>query len=175
MQINVTEVDLTSVIGEKRTYDEDGDYLRTEPMTLGDAVAERIVQALLRTEDFRSIAREAVDIRQDEIRERTRAEVEAALTGPVDLTNHYGERTGRTTTLREEVVRLASEALKVDHRASHARDLTPVQRIIRDEVDRALTNELKAAVDDEKAKVVAAVRAKAADLIATAVKEGVGR
>ena len=35
--------------------------------------------------------------------------------------------------------------------------------------------ELAEAMADEKAKVVAAVRAKAAELIAQAVKEGIGR
>lgn len=170
IKVSVEDVDLTSVIGQ-RYDDEDGRV----PTTLGEAVAREIVESLKRGDEYRTLAQQVQDIRTEEIRRQVEDEVRAALTGSVERTNQFGERTGKTTTLREEIVRLAADALKVDHRNSYSRELTPAQKVIREEVDRAIAGELKAAVDDEKAKVVAAVRAKAAELIATAVKEGVGR
>ena len=66
--------------------------------------------------------------------------------------------------------------MKLNTRSSgYSHQSSALQEIIRTEVDRALTAELKVVVDAEQAKVVAAVRAKAAELIAQAVKEGVGR
>jgi hypothetical protein len=58
----------------------------------------------------------------------------------------------------------------------HYRDKgTVLEKYVRDEVQTTLKKELADALAEEKAKVVAAVRASAADLIADAVKRGIGR
>ncbi|HEX6873025.1 MAG TPA: hypothetical protein VF163_18155 [Micromonosporaceae bacterium] len=166
-------IDLNTVMGER--YDPESD--RRVPLTLADAIVDNAVRLLVTspTKGWSSLQSQIESIRTELIRERVAAEIETALTSPFERTNHYGERTGKTTTLREEIVKLASEALKVDTRNSFSRELTAAQRVIRDEVDKAMVAELKAAVANEKEKVVAAVRAKAAELIADAVKQGVGR
>ena len=69
-----------------------------------------------------------------------------------------------------------AEAKKLfTERADYGRGSTLAQRIVAEAIGSAFTRELAAAIADEKAKVVAAVRAKAAELIADAVKQGVGK
>jgi hypothetical protein len=168
--VNVDDVTLSSVI--ETAYDDEGGPLHG---TLGDAVARRIVEKISGTSEWSTLRTEVQTIRRDLIRERVALEIEAALSGPVNITNHWGESTGKTTTLREEIARMAAELLKVDRRNDYGRNLTPAQQVIRDMVDNAMARELAAVVAAEKEKVVAAVRAKAAELIADAVKQGIGR
>ena len=171
IKIHVEELTLDTVIGQR--YDSETD--RRCDQTLADAIVEVAARNLLNDADWLNVKERIRSLRDEEIRARVAVEVEAAMSGPVSITNIYGEATGRSTTLREEIAKLTAEALKMDHRNNYSRELTPAQRCIRDEVDRALAAELASVVKEEKEKVVAAVRAKAADLIAQAVKEGVGR
>ena len=170
-------VDFDTVIGQHLAYDEDG--VRTAlPMTVGDAIVDKLADRAITdglASGWGSLSKKIASIRDEVIRERVALEVEDALTKPFQATNQYGESRGKTTTLREEIVRLAGEAMKMDRSNTYSRQPTTAEKVIRDEVDRAIAQELAAVVADEKAKVVAAVRAKAAELIANAVKEGVGR
>lgn len=170
--VNVSDVDLSSVVGEWVQYAGDGDYA-TEPKTLSDVVAVTIVNKLTETDGWNDVKKMVQRVREEEIRARVKAEIKAAFAGEIPLTNTYGEATGRTTTLRELIVQEAGKSLQA--RDSYDRDGGVTKKIIRDEVERRFAKELSDTVAAEKAKVVAAVRAKAADLIATAVKEGVGR
>lgn len=171
--VNVDKVDLNTVVGEHRVYDHEFDRYSSEPMTIADAVVEKLFRNLVA--DRAEINRAIGAIRTEVIRERVTAEVEAALSQPFQPVNQYGEKTGKETTLREEIARIAQDAVRLDKRNSFSREDTAAEKVIRDEVNRALDKELKETVAAEKAKVVAAVRAKAADLIAQAVKEGIGR
>jgi hypothetical protein len=168
--INVEGVTLDSVIGYRYDSDED----RQVPETLGDRLVSQLAREIARTPEWGTLRERVAALRAEVVHERVLVEVESALSGPVELTSRYGEPTGKTTTLREEIVRLAGEALKMD-RSNTYRNPTSAEKVIREQVDLAMAKELAAIVAEEKAKVVAAVRAKAADLIATAVKEGVGR
>ena len=176
--VNVSDVELNSVVGERLEYDADDERDVRVPQTLADLVAAKLVQSLALSPEYASLKRELFDQRRQIIRERVAAEVEAALSNPINLTNHYGESiAGQTTTLREEIAKMTAEALRVNHNnaMSGRQGWTPAQKVIHEEIERAFAAELAKVVADEKAKVVAAVRAKAADLIAQAVKEGVGR
>jgi hypothetical protein len=175
--VNITvnvdgDVDLTAVVGEHY----DGDRECHVPQTLGDLVADRLVQRLIhdRESEYRNVAREVADTRRDIIRELVTAEVETALTNPVIPTNSWGESTGEPTTLRAEIVRIARESVRVRKPNTVAtRDESAVELLIRKEISGALAKELADVVAAEKAKVVALVHAKAAELIADAVKAGV--
>lgn len=168
--VNVTEVDLNSVVGER--YDDDGD--RRVPQTLGEAIVREAAAILARSPDYEDVRASVRRIRTEEIHTVVAKEVEAALTEPVNPTDQWGQTTGKPTTLRAEIARIAQKAVEPRPRGSYG-DPPALERIIREEVDRALAAELSKVVADEKAKVVAAVRAKAAELIAQAVKEGIGR
>ena len=168
----ITGLTLDTVIGNR--YDEDYEGGDRRPQTLADAIIEHAVEELWKRPEASDIVRRVAQIRDEVIRERVNAEVEAALTGPFTKTNAYGEPTGQTTTLREEIARIAAQAVNTGGN-SYSREQTAAEKVIRSEVNVALDRELKEVVKQEKDKVVAAVRAKAADLIAQAVREGIGR
>lgn len=171
LNITITDLTLGTVVGEH--YDTDKEY--RVPLTLADAIVEAAARLLMLDSDWVSVKTQVRNIRDEEIRAHVAVEIEAALTGTFEATNSYGEKTGKKTTLREQIARQVEEAIRIDNRNSYSRQPTPFEKVIREEVDKALHAELAEIVKDEKAKVVAAVRAKAADLIATAVREGVGR
>lgn len=175
MQINVTvdNVDLTTPVGTRPEYDSDGDYSGEVPKTLADLVAEKLAARLTKDDQYPRL-RELVDrIRTEEIQAAIKPAIEAAIAKPIRKTNSWGESTGQETTLTELVVSEVRNVL--EKRDSYDRAApTFVQKIIRDEVTRALSQELKEAIAAEKTKVVAAVRAQAAELIAESVRKGIG-
>lgn len=170
MNINITvdQVDLTAAIGEM--YDSDLD--RRRPTTLGEAVAEQIVRELMKTDDWRGAKAEVERIRKEIIREKVAAEIAAVLAEPIQKTNGYGELIGGTTTIRAEVAAMAAEALK--HGDRYNGNEGAVRKVLREEVNLALVKDFKAAIDEEKAKLIAAARAKAAEMIAEAARQFVG-
>jgi hypothetical protein len=175
MEINVTvdNVDLNSVIGANYRQIGEEDYAET-PQTLADVVADRIMADLKRDDHYTRLKERVREIRDEEIREQLRPIIGEAIAAPVQRTSDLGTPIGQPVALAELIVKEAQSFLA--RRDGYGPDAqTPAQKIIRDEVDRAIKSELSAAIADEKAKVVAAVRAKAADLIAEAVKQGVGR
>lgn len=174
IKVSVENVDLTSVVGQHRARDEDGDYV-LEPQTLGQAVAAQIADDLMRTDNYKGLKGTVLDLREQEIREQLRPIVAAAIEGPVQKTNSYGEPYGETTTLRALIIAEVEKLLKEPADRYNRDKGTWLSDLVREQVDKALRAELADVLKEEKAKVVAAVRAKAADLIATAVKEGVGR
>lgn len=179
MQINVTvadieSVDLTTPIETRTRYDEDGDREEYE-VTLGHLVASKVTAQLSKDDSWGGIKKRFLDIRDEEIRKAVAPIVEEAITGPIQKTNNYGEPTGQTTTVRELVMKEASALLTKSADSYGRGSETVLQKFVREQIAAAFTKELAAVVAEEKAKVVAAVRAKAADLIADAVKQGIGR
>lgn len=183
MHINVTVddldgVDLNTVIGDEIAYyDPESGETERRPRTLGDLVAEKLADKIYAEVGYER----RVELSQQASRERTqiiRAKVEPiierALAGPIRLTNTYGEPTGPETTLNALVIEEAKKAI-AGGRNDYGRGDTLAQRVVKDAVGAALTKELAGVLAEEKAKVVAAVRAKAAELIADAVKQGIGR
>ncbi len=165
IDVTVTDVDLASVINPG------DDYSRSR--TLADAVVAKVVADFHRTEDGRDLARRVAAIRDEEIRAVIRPIILDAVAAPVQQTNGFGEVTGQTTTLTMLIMQQVQTAL--GERSDYGRGPTDLQKLVATEVDKAIRAELAETIKEEKAKVVAAVRAKAADLIATAVREGVGR
>lgn len=178
LQINVTVdgvdgIDLATVVGTRSRYDHDIEETVSEDLTLGDEVAKRITKLLTKDDAWDGLRKRFLAIRDEEIRAAIKPIVEEAVIGAIELTNGYGERSGQTTTIRELV--MAEAKKQFTERSDYGRGSTLAQRIVTEQTNQAFARELLAEITEEKAKVVAAVRAKAADLIATAVKEGVGR
>jgi hypothetical protein len=185
MNINITVdglegVDLSTVIGDEIAYyDPETGETEHRPRTLGDLVAEKLADKIYAGLDYErrnELTKTASAERVKLIRERLVPQVEAALSGEIQKTNNYGEPNGQTTTMRELVIAEITRVINAKGDRHYSDSEKPlITRVVSSEVNRALTTELADAFKAEKDKVVAAVRAKAADLIADAVKQGVGR
>lgn len=187
MQINVTvegldAIDLSTIIDGQpiRRYNHDTEEYEevTPSRTLGDLVADKLADKLwgdLSHSDRNDIRRVVVDERVKVVREQLAPIVEATLTEQIQRTNNYGEPSGGTVTMRELVVAEVGKVIngKADRYSSSSRPL--IDEVVNRVVVNALTTELSKVFDGEKQKVIAAVRAQAAELVAEAVKKGLGR
>lgn len=174
IDVTVSNVDMASVVGTHRVHDPEDGYYQA-PMTLGDAVAKEIAEDLKKDKDYPGLARRVKEIRDEEIRALIRPTIEAAIQAPIQKTNTYGEPTGQTTSLTELIVHEAQKYLTTPADQYNRDRGTVLQKMVREEIGAAFKRELAAVIADEKAKVVAAVQAQAAELIAEAVRQGVGR
>lgn len=174
VDVQVGDVDLTTVIGERSRYDHDAEERVAEPVTLGDAVAARITAKLTAEEHYGVLRNKVVAMRDEEIRAQLAPIVATAIESNVQRTNTYGQAVGEPTTLTTLIIDEVKTYLsRTDGYGDRATNV--LQKTIREAVDKAIRTELAAVIADEKARVVTAVRAKAAELIAQAVKEGIGR
>lgn len=180
MQINVTvedieSVDLATPIETHSRYDADGER-EDYQVTIGHLIAEMVTKKLSKDDSWGGIKKRFLDIRDEEIREAVKPIVTEAIGAPIQKTNTYGEATGPATSIRELIIAEATNLLgrKVDD-GYRSNGETVLQKFVREQITAAFAKELAGVVAEEKAKVVAAVRAKAADLIADAVKQGIGR
>lgn len=120
---------------------------------------------------------------RDDISKAVKAEVEkviapavaAALEEGVQPTDQYGEARGEKRSLRSVIVTEAERALnkKVEIRDNYGRSESVIQQVIRDEVQRAMADDLKGVIKEERAKVEKAVRDQAAELITESVRRAV--
>lgn len=135
--VNVDNVDLNTVIGETVVYDGDGEPHNEGGRTIADvvvdAVTNRLCQAVTGSHG-REVYRRIAEVRDDEIRSMVRPIIEAALVDEIALTNTYGERTGKVTTLREVIVAETHKVLT--KRDGYSGGPTVVEKLIRDEVSR---------------------------------------
>lgn len=175
INVDVTDISLDSEVGEHKVYDGDGDGgWDREPQTLGQAVAEHIAERLMKDDRYPKLREQVFELRREEVRRQLEPIVTSAIVAPVQRTNTYGQPYGEPITMTELIIQETREFLgKVD--SYRREDGTVVQKAIRDAVSKTIRAELAEVLAEEKAKVVAAVRAKAAELIADAVREGVGR
>ena len=159
----VDDVTLSTVVEE---WGEEGH--RT---TVADKIVERITDHIVRGREWDPLRQRVERIRDEEIREQIKPIIAEAVSKPFATTNYYGEPTGQTTTLREVITAKVKDYL---NNSSYGNRENNVQKIVREEVHRAMSAELREAIKSEREKVVAAVRAQAAELIADAVRQGVG-
>lgn len=175
LDINITDLDLTSVIGDVAVWNEDAERYDTQGQTLGALVAEKLTKSIRESEAWPEIKKRVTAIRDDEIRACIVPQIEQAMTEPIRKTNNWGEPTGAATTMRELIVDEVKKFMSAPADRHYRDKGTVLEKYVRDEVQTTIKKELADVLADEKAKVVAAVRAKAAELIADAVKQGVGR
>lgn len=117
--------------------------------------------------------RAIVRVRADVIRELVTPIIAEAINGPVFKTNTYGEPMGGETTVRDLIAEEVKVALRSPSGATRS-DARPtiLGEIIRLEVDRALRDELSAAVKEAKAEVIKAVRDQASAELAKRIASG---
>jgi len=169
--VNVSDVDLTTAIDGYSYNDMDPDTRRSR--TLADEIVARAALLLVKDDHYKGLKARIAEMRVEEIRRRVSDEVEAGMVEPFRLTTAYGEPKGEPVTMRtmiaEEVKKFFNEKV-----GDYNRQATRAATVIKTEVEKALHKELSEVIADEKAKVVAAVRAQAATIIADAVKRGIG-
>lgn len=166
-ELNITtpQLELSTIV--------DRDYEGNE-VTLADKICKSAVSRLAKDASWNGLTVRVHRIRDEEIRRQVGEIVAEAISADVRRTNSFGEPTGDAKTLREVIVEEARAALTKPVDPYDRGRGTLLQKIIREEIGAAFRKELVEVVAEERAKVVAAVRAQAADLIARAVVEGVG-
>lgn len=176
LEINVSDLDLTSIIGEVREWNDDLERYEGEGQTLGQLLAAKLAKAIRESEAWPDVKQRVAAIRDEEIRARIVPQIERAMTEPIQKTNDWGSPIGAPTSLPELILKEVNDFLvrKLDT-SYRSNGQTVVEKMVAEAVDKKVRTELGEVVAEEKAKVVAAVRAKAAELIADAVKQGVGR
>lgn len=171
IKIDVSNVDLSSVIDAQYRQVGEDEYA-SSGVRLGDVVASRIADDLKRDDSYLGLRKRVMGIRDEEIRALVRDQVTAALEAPLQQTNHYGEPTGQSTTLRELIMVEATKFFTEKTGDYNSPKFTAAERAIAAAVKDVLTKEITELVAEEKKKVVAAVRSKAGEIIADAVKQG---
>jgi hypothetical protein len=175
IKVEVGPIDLTTVVGEHRVYDDEAEEYRGSELTLGQAIAHKVFEDLRREDYYGDLKRKVAELRTEVIKEQIAPVITKALADPIQQTNQYGEARGKETTLRALIVEEVGRLLK-SPADQYSRDKgTWLQALVRSEAEAALRKELGEVIAEEKAKVVAAVRGKAADLIAESIKAGLGK
>lgn len=158
---------------------QDVDALRS---TIVKAIAQQVLYGVSYDEDYEphsiptQISRELRDVMakavRDEAEKAVGPAVQAALAEGVQLTNQYGEARGDKVPLREVIVDEAKKALgkKIEIRDNYGRSESMIQQIVRDEVQRAMADDLKEVIKAEREKVQLAVREQAAAIITESVR-----
>lgn len=175
--VNVTDLDLDSVVGERNMRQVGEDEYDAEPMTLRDAVIDAIARQAIETHGKTyNLPTLVTDLRAEVIREHLTPIVRAAITGTVQPTNRFGEPAGQPVSMRETIVAEARQVLlaKVTRNGNPAapydRDAEPyITRLIRQQVQAVFADELKTALDEAKTELREALRKVAAAKLAEAL------
>ncbi|MGH3990891.1 MAG: hypothetical protein ACRDSN_00330 [Pseudonocardiaceae bacterium] len=151
------------------TLYEDGEPAGT--VSVGDLVIDKAADQLVGKvgEDLRKAV---LDQFRDEIVSQVAAVVADVIAKPVQLTNTWGEPTGKTTSVREHIAEEVERQLRPHNSNWAGRDKPLLQKLIEVAVVNALTTELSGAIREARDKVVGKVHDHAAELIAGAVKDG---
>lgn len=180
MSTNTITVEVTIDLANLHRYvgtDEDGPHY--EPMTLEEAVLAETGRVLAGRVAKDVNVHELARVARTSLEERIRTELEPlvgeALTQAITPTNTYGEPIREATTLRELIVARALEELTTPKERGYGKPRsTLVQHIIAEEVGLALRQELTEAIAEARKEVVAAVRAKGAEVIADTITKLAG-
>lgn len=173
IQVTVGPVTLETVIGTQRYYNADEDeWVDKNPITLGDAVAERVFKDIKTSQDpdYRTLKRQVSEVRELMIREILGPIIRDAINKPLQLTNGYGEPTGKMTTLNEMIVTEVGRVLKEPADRHSSSRGTLLQDIVRTVVTDTLKTELAEVVKEQKAAAVTLFRESAAKLLTDAME-----
>lgn len=142
--------------------------------SLQDLVVEQAVQRMVtdaRRDDWGTTLRERVTtIRDEEIRAAVKPDIEAALLKAVQPTDSYGMPKGEPLTLHEVIVKQATDWLtKPESQRYGEKAMSPVKRLITEEVERVFRRDLQKAMDEAKAEVREAIKQEGAALISETI------
>lgn len=148
--VNVDEISLGTVVAEILEYDnEDGETRPIGERTIGDIVAEKLLERLVNSDrgtGYQGLMTQVRDIRAEVIREAVRPQIEDAIAAPVQKTNSYGDAIGEPTTLRDLIVDEARKAVNQPADRYSSEKGTFLERAVRQAVQEALGTEIKDAV-----------------------------
>lgn len=148
--------------------DDDGEPVGAQPMTLVDLVVAELADRYQKSAEFQRGDGAPGKLVRQELMRRLDAEIDAqigpivtaALGEPLVQTNHYGEPTGKTTTLTEVIEKHTRDFLtKPAKDAYSSRDTkTVLQKMVSDAVGKEFQGEIAKVLVEEKKKALAAVR-----------------
>jgi hypothetical protein len=173
IQITVGDVDLSTVIGEHRVYHAEYDETESQPLTIADAIVTELTGRIVKTDAYPSLQRQVAAARIEIIHAAIEPMVQAAILSGVQATNNYGDPVGKPTTLKALIIdEVKAYLTKTTGDTYRNTSSTVIKDFVKSEVEKAIKAELSGVIAQEKEKVVAAVRAQAATIIADAVKQG---
>lgn len=175
IKVEIGEITMDTVVGE-RTHRVGEDDWEQEPITLGHLVAEIVTERAIQSatkDEYRGLRNRVSEVRNEVIREKVAPLIEEALTGEIRKTNSYGEPTGQTTTLRDEIMAEAQRTLTKPTGSSYDRQKSLLQTIIEKEVSQVLRKELTDVLAEEKKKLINAVRAEGMKMFTDILEKGV--
>lgn len=175
------EFDPEQPYGQRRVgSDEDGPIF--EPMTLLDAVVERCADLVLskihdgneqRTR-LQQLVEERLLARAEELLEEQLPKIiNEALSGEFTVTSEFGHERWKGS-LREALAAHAGKQLAVNARGNRGMlgNETVLEKVIKDEIDYALSTELREAVKGAKGELVKRLREITGDTLAKTVVDG---
>lgn len=130
--------------------------------------ARRLLQQYELTDDVR---RRMKQVTGDEIRAAVQPLIQAALDEGFQPTDSFGSPKGEPTTLRDMIVQEARRDLGASkHPGHHGSKQTLLEEIVGREVERAVREDLKQAMDEARKQVRAAVEKKGAEILAQTIE-----
>lgn len=158
--------------GVDQTGEEDWEPVGKLAEVVAQAIARQLAPQLKK--DVSEAVKESAKTKVDAI-------IDEVINGEIQLTNSYGERTGGTLTLREQIVKSIKEELsrKVDNQGrtpSYNRDGVSYVRYVADSAAKqAINNELKDAIAEAIVEVKARVKAVVAEELGAKIATAVTR
>ena len=150
------EVDLSRLFG-----DSDG-------TTFEDYIAERAARLLV-DRGGAKLQELVTSTLEEQVGIRLKGIVGKALAEPIRRTNQYGEPRGEATSLSSLIAEIAREQLTVKVGNSYDRKTSVLEHVLVESVKKELGGELRKAVDEGRATVLAAVKDQAAQVIQEAI------
>lgn len=141
----------------------DQEYNETIPYPALDALLGAVA-ALIAKDIRKDVVAQAAGKAQAEVHSQVERIVSETLTGTVTVTDDFGRsKPGKSIqdTIAEEVQKWTSGSS-----GSYGRELSPMQKFVKENVDRAMKEELKAVLDEERQRFREAVRSIAAATLA---------
>lgn len=169
MNITVDGVTLASIVDRVVEHDDEGEAIGETGRTLGELVANQIVDRAISHAHWSRYFEKVSEIRTELIREAIRPHVAEAIARPIRKTNPYGEPTGEETTLTEVIVDEARKVLNMPaDRSGYGSRQTYIEKTVADEVKKALAAEIADAVKQARQQVAAEI----GNHVAAAVQAG---
>lgn len=146
-----------------------------ETLLEGDITSEVLSRAAVSLasqveREVRSVLTRRIEtIANDEIRDMIKPKLKEAFGSLLQPTDGFGHPKGEPRTLAEVIVETARKELTTPSDRYDPRSATVIQKIIHDEVQRQIAGELKEAVQQGREEVLAAIQAKASEIIGETV------
>lgn len=169
MDIKVTDVKLTDVVGERHGgYDEEGEPFSGGPIMLRDLVVEEIARQMIdRHQSEWQIAQRIIELRDQMIAERLAPILDEVMARPIQPTDRFGHPTGEPTTMHALVAEAGREwlATKVDSQGRPDNGYGAKSRaelLMAKAVGTHVEGQLRALLDEEGKRMKASLQAAAA-------------